>query len=129
MMQKFTATAERDGQWWVVQCVEHPEALSQVKRLDRAEEAQREAIAFVTGIPEDEISVAIHPVVDDDVWDRLTAAREHRETADHFSGLASDEIRKVVRTLVDDGYSLRDVGAIAGISYQRVGQLAAGSRD
>lgn len=55
----FSATAKRDGEWWVVQCVEHPEALSQVKHLDRAEEAQREAIAFVSGIPEDGISVAI----------------------------------------------------------------------
>lgn len=61
-MTEFTATARRDGKWWVVQCDQHPTAFSQVTRLDRAEEVHREAIAFVADIPIADVTVTVRPV-------------------------------------------------------------------
>jgi len=43
MTHDFTSTARKDGRWWVVQCDQYPGAISQVARLDQAQEHQREA--------------------------------------------------------------------------------------
>jgi len=64
MMQEFTSTARKDGRWWVVQCDQHPGAISQVARLDQAQEHQREAIAFVAGLPREVISVTVRTVTE-----------------------------------------------------------------
>jgi len=45
LTSNFTSTARKDGRWWVVQCDQHPGAISQVARLDQAQEHQREAAA------------------------------------------------------------------------------------
>lgn len=57
----YTAMARRSGQWWVIQCDQHPGALSQVARLDQAAEVHREAIALITGEPENGVEVAVRP--------------------------------------------------------------------
>lgn len=59
-MSAYTATAQRvEGGWWMVQCDQHPAALSQVRRLDHAADEHREAIAFVTGEPVAEVTVTV----------------------------------------------------------------------
>jgi predicted RNase H-like HicB family nuclease len=58
-MTRYTVTAERSGQWWALQCVEVPGAVSQVRRLDQAEDMMREAIAWVAGVPEDSIEIDV----------------------------------------------------------------------
>lgn len=55
-MSKYTVTAERSGQWWVLQAVEAPGAISQVARLDQADQI-KEAIAFVTRESEEDIEI------------------------------------------------------------------------
>jgi hypothetical protein len=52
---RYTATAHHVAGWWIVQCDQHPGALSQVRRLDQAADVHREAIAFVVGVPADEV--------------------------------------------------------------------------
>jgi hypothetical protein len=59
-MKFFNSTARKDGRWWVVQCVEEPGAISQVARLDQAEEHQREAISMVTGLDAASFHVSLH---------------------------------------------------------------------
>lgn len=60
-MTRYTVTAERTKHWWVLQAVEAPGAISQVKRLDRAD-VVKEAISIVTGEPEDQIEIDLRPV-------------------------------------------------------------------
>lgn len=60
-MLRYTATAQWDGYWWLVQCDQHPSALSQAKSLDRAADIHREAIAFVIDAPENTIEVTVTP--------------------------------------------------------------------
>lgn len=122
-MKEFTSTARKDGRWWVVQCDQVPEALSQVARLDQAAEHQREAIAFVLDLNEADVQVDVRPELDLGIVDLLHVARDHREKAEHWAQVASEEFRKVARELAGDGYSLRDIGTILGVSHQRADQL------
>jgi hypothetical protein len=61
IMVIYTVTAERSGDWWVLQADEAPGAISQVRSLDEIGEI-REAIAFVTGQPESEVEVRLAEV-------------------------------------------------------------------
>lgn len=120
---RFTSTAHRTGRWWVVQCDQHPGALSQVTRLDQAAEHQREAIAFVTELPEDAIEVTVRPVLQPEISETLQrAAALHQQAAD-VEREAAEQRRAAARKLRDEGLSLRDIAVIFGVSYQRVHQL------
>lgn len=55
----YTSRAHREGNWWIVQNDQFPGAISQVRRLDLAADAQREAIAFVAEVDQDEVVVVI----------------------------------------------------------------------
>jgi DNA-directed RNA polymerase sigma subunit (sigma70/sigma32) len=128
-MKEFTSTARKDGRWWVVQCDQVPEALSQVARLDQAAEHQREAIAFVTELDEADIHVEVRPVLDEHVVGLLEASRRHRDQADRLAHEAAEEIRAAATTLAYQDYTLRDIGTILGVSHQRAHQLVqTGSR-
>lgn len=122
-MNRYTSTARKDGRWWVVQCDQEPGALSQVVRLDQAAEHQREAIAFVTGLAQDEIEVAVVPVIDDEARRLLDQAHQDRAQAEELAEQASREIQQAARLMVQKGLSLRDVGSVLGVSHQRAHQL------
>lgn len=111
---------------WRVQCDEVPGAISEVRRLGLAEEAQREAIAFVEDADESEIG-ALHLIIDlpgslaDDVADL-------RSLSDQATQLRQAESLKragLARALLAQDLPMRDVGAILGISHQRVAQIVA----
>lgn len=125
-MREFTATARKDGRWWVVQCDQYPDALSQVARLGQAEAHQREAIAFVADLDEDEISVTVVPLLDVDVARGLDQVRKQRAEAERLQRNASERIVKLTKELLGRGLSMRDVGEVLGVSHQRVAQLAEG---
>ena len=44
VMQQFTSTARKDGRWWVVKCDQHPGAISQVARLDQAQDTSKKPL-------------------------------------------------------------------------------------
>ena len=123
-VSEYTATAQRvGGGWWMVQCDQHPGALSQVRRLDQAPDEHREAIAFVTGEPAEQVEVTIVPRLEPAVEDQLTAVQRLADTAARTATQAADQRAALARRLHDDGLTIRDIGQIMGVSYQRAGQL------
>ena len=104
----FTVTAERGrGPWWVTECAEVG-AVSQVRRLDQAADDIREAIAYLSGLPEDSFGIEVAPVLPDAFWEAMRGAEDQR----------------AARVLRDEGLTLRDVGHLMGVSHQRAAQLA-----
>jgi hypothetical protein len=57
-MTHYTITAERDGNWWSLQAKELPGAISQVRKIEDAA-VIKEALAFLSGEPEEEITISI----------------------------------------------------------------------
>lgn len=57
-LSEYTVIAERDGDWWSLQAKELPGAISQVRELGDYE-VIREAIAFISGEPESEVSLRL----------------------------------------------------------------------
>lgn len=119
----LTITAQRGLRHWVLQCVEHPGAISEVARLDQAEVAMREAIAFVAEIPGDSFELEVIPVVPESVAEHLAMADRLRQEASRANSAAALEVRTAARELQSAGLSMRDVGTVLGVSHQRVHQL------
>jgi len=127
-MTDYTSVATRIASGWRLQCREVPGAISSVRRLDQAEEAQREAIAFVADVEESSLG-EIHLVVELDP--RLSHQRDELSAiaaeASRLRGVESAMRAELVRDLLDRELPMRDVGRILGISHQRVAQIAKGS--
>jgi hypothetical protein len=54
----YTVMAERDGNWWSLQAKELPGAISQVRKIEDAVDI-KEAIAFLTGETESQITISV----------------------------------------------------------------------
>ena len=121
-MSRYTVTAERSGKWWALQTVEVPNALSQARRLDQAYEIT-EAIAWITGEPESEIEITVVPVLPDDARLHLDEATRLRTEAAMANAESARESRAAVRALRQAGLSVRDIGTVLGVSFQRAHQL------
>lgn len=119
----FTSTATREGSHWLVQCHQHPAVHSTVRLLSQAVEQQRLAIATFLGVPEAWITVDVKPVVPAVVEEHLARARKFRQEAAWANHAAAQESRAAARALTDAQLSLRDIGTILGVSFQRAHQL------
>ena len=119
----YTSKAHKEGRWWIVQNDQHPGAISQVTRLDLAVEAQREAIAFVSNVPASSVNVSVQVTISPTVDRELAEAAALRREAQQKEGRAASLRQAVAEKLEADGYTLREIGMILGVSYQRAHQL------
>lgn len=120
----FTVTAERGRDpWWVTECAEVG-AVSQVRRLDQAADDIREAIAYLSGLPEDSFDIEVAPVLPDAFWEAMRGAEDQRAAAAAANRAAAELNQRAARVLRDEGLTLRDVGHLMGVSHQRAAQLA-----
>lgn len=122
-MTEYTVTAERSGKWWVLQTEQAPGAVTQVPRLDQAHEII-EAIAFVTGEPEESVTIRVKPLMPEHVQHALDEAEKLRKASRAAQHAAAAETRRAARTLREELHlTVREVGAMLGVSYQRAHQL------
>ncbi len=123
MTHQFTSIARKDGRWWVVQCEQHPGAISQVARLDQAQEHQREAIAFVANLPQETIVVTVRAVLDPAITLEIEAADKLREEAESAAKLSATRRRHAALAMKAAGLTVRDIGTVLHVSHQRAHQL------
>jgi len=124
-MTKYSATVHRDGRWWMVR-IPALDGLTQARRLSEATEMAREYIAASQEVPLETVSVdlsfsPIESVADIDT--RITKITLDRKRAAKLEQEAIAETTKLVQELAAAEVPMRDIGAIVGISHQRVHQL------
>ena len=94
----YHVDAYQDGKWWSLQVREMPNAISQVKSLDLADEWIREAINIVSDEPEDSFDVEIIPVVGEALEAALAEAREFAAEQDTKpAGIQPEQVIKQIR--------------------------------
>ena len=100
--------------------------VSQVRRLDQAEDEMRAAITELTGQAPEAIVVTIHANIPADVSSSLHEIESLQSRADQLAQEASSKRRELARRLRDQEHrSIRDIGSIMKLSHQRVSQLMA----
>lgn len=125
-MNVYTVTAERGPSGvWVLECGELG-VVSQTRRLDRAADEVTEAIAFQSGRNLDEFEIEVVPVLPAEV----ETLRQRADDLDVKAKAASEEAAAarsaLARKMKDEGFTLREMGQVLGVSYQRASELAAG---
>lgn len=124
-MMEVTAKVSRDSRYWLVFVPEIGQ-YTQARTLREVEEMVVDLVAVwqdrdPATVTVTEVSVELPEGARTDL-ERAAELAESARTARAESAAAS---RRAVATMRERGWSLRDIGEAIGVSYQRVGQLAA----
>lgn len=121
-VRRVEVTAERGKAAWVLECVEAG-AVSQCRRLSQADTEMREAIAHQLDLPQDAFEIHLEVIVNQESRDLMAKANQLREEAKGAAAAAAATQRDAARALAAQHLSVRDIGAVMGLSYQRAQQL------
>jgi len=122
----YRALAERSGSWWAVRVAELPGVYTQTRRLDGVGGMARDAVALMLDSAPDAFDIAVEPVLEPETAALVERARASRIEADRATKAASEQLRLAVGRLAAAGLSVRDIGAILGLSHQRIAQVGGG---
>lgn len=124
-MNTYKVTAERGASGvWVLECKELG-VVSQTKRLDQAETEVVEALAYQSGLAPSDFHIKVVPVLPDDIETLRVHAEQTNEKAEAAMREAADAKRALARSMRDQGFTVREMGRVLGVSYQRAAALAA----
>ena len=120
MTTTIKAHAVRSGDWWAV-TFDGPTGTfhTQAKRLDLVEGMVRDLLAM-EGVNGFDVEV----VPDVPAAAVIAEARSAAAAAASAAAVAAGKSRAGVSRLRAEGYTVRDIGALMGVSAQRVSQLA-----
>jgi hypothetical protein len=115
--------AKREEGRWAVRVPELRGLFAEVQGLDSVEAAARRAIARLAEVDPAGIEVTVGVELGGDDATLVSRAVETREAAAAAAHAASEASRAAVRALAEAGLTVRDIGAVLGLSHQRICQL------
>lgn len=125
MTATYTVTAERGtGNVWALECADVG-AVSQTKRLDQAADEMREAIAYQAGISPEDMEIRVEVILPTDIAELKLQADQQRAEAEAAQQASQASSRNLASAMKAIGFTVRDMGHILGVSYQRAAKLAA----
>jgi len=119
----YTARCVREGGWWIVTIDELDGVFTHARRVDQVEGLARDAIALWLEAEPSSFDVVVDVEIFGQARSALDEAREARREAEHAKAQAALTTTTAVVELFRGGLPLRDVGALVGISHQRVAQI------
>lgn len=119
-MKTYSAVCRRVDNWWAISVPELKGVHTQARRLDQVAAMTQEAIALVLDIDPATVNVDVRP----ELPVTVTTALHARQTAREADEKAEQTTTIAVRALLHDGYTVRDAGALLGLSPQRISQIA-----
>jgi hypothetical protein len=119
----YTARCHHEGRWWVVEVPELGHT-TQARRLDKVEEMVRSLVQMFTDADPLSAAVTVDVVFpDDETRVEVELARDSRTRAAAAQHEATERLTQAARRLSEQGLSVRDIGTLLGLSYQRAQQL------
>ena len=121
-MTSYTVRVERGERYWLV-TIPEIQRTTQARTLREVEPMARDLIAVLEQVDPDSFDLhpdIMFPAAAQQHWSR---AMQLREEAACTQAQATGEARLAARALADLGLTVRDVGTVLGISYQRAAQL------
>lgn len=121
----YQGTAEYDGTWWVVHFTDLPDKGSvhtQGRTWAHAHEMALDAVALHLDVDPRDIEISL-TLADPVAQTLVENAEEGRRHVEYAKDVAASALERAVKALRPD-HTLRDIGAILGISHQYADQLA-----
>jgi len=123
----YNAIAEWDGFNWVAEIKGMPGAFTQAKRLDLLPGRLTEVVKLVTGKKVAERAIDLEVKCEGDGAEIANEVKGLREELQRIEDALRQKTPIAVRRLHDRGMTMRDIGNLTGVSYQRVSQLLGGA--
>lgn len=119
----YQVTVTRERGWWMI-AIPELDRLTQAKTLDKVDTMARDLIALWVDVPPDSFDIDVHIDIPDTFRRGLDRAKELRDEAEDLREKAASEARSVARSMANDlGMTVRDIGRVMHLSFQRVQQL------
>lgn len=129
MTKTYAATVTREGRWWMV-AIPDIDGLTQARRIDEAELMARELIAVSLDVALEEVAVTVtvESVGEVPVRSIVERIESDRRAAAELERGASRRAIELAKQLAAENVTVRDVGSILHVSYQRAHQLTTAHR-
>ena len=128
-MTTYRVTAQRSDGWWAFSIPEIPGAHGQAKRLDQVPAEALNVIALMLDLEDvGSIEVIVDIELDASLEPLVTQAHEARQRLDATQREAQESLRLAAIELHERGLSMRDIGSVLNLSFQRVHQILGASR-
>lgn len=124
VMVTYEVQVTRGERWWLIRVPAIRAAVSQARRLSDVEAMTRDLVSLMLEVPQDSFGLDVHVQLPGSVQAHLSAAERLRDEAESARALARAESQAAVRELADAGLTVRDIGEVLGVSFQRAAQLA-----
>jgi len=121
--QRYRVRYQRDEAGWWVAVAAEAAAQSQGRTLEQARERIREALSALLDVDPQTIEVTDEVRLAPTGRRALALAKRAVQKAADQAERAEQATREAVQALLGDGLSLRDAGALLGVSRQRVHQI------
>jgi predicted RNase H-like HicB family nuclease len=126
-MTTFTARATRDNdRYWLVHIPELGH-YTQARNVSEVETMARDLIATLRGLEPQDIDLAVDIRLPGSAQEHLARVEVLRAEEAEARRAAAVEARAAAAELKQAGLSLRDIGKLLGVSFQRASQLTADS--
>lgn len=120
----YTARVERGEQFWLV-TVSEIQRTTQARTLREVEPMVRDLIAVMEQVDPQSIELNCDIVFPSVAYQHWARAAKLREDSARAQAQAAEEARAAALELAKLGLTVRDVGALLGVSHQRAAQLIA----
>lgn len=123
----YTARATRDNdRFWLVHVPELGH-YTQARTVGEIEAMARDLVATLRGVDPDALDLQVDIQLPGSARERLDRVIRLREREAAAKREAAAETRAAATELKQAGLSLRDIGKLLGVSFQRAGQLTKGA--
>jgi predicted RNase H-like HicB family nuclease len=122
-MKTYTGLFHREGDSWVAEVREVPQAHTYGRTLARTQAYLREALALVLDVEENSFELHTQVHIDRKLDGLIDNANIERENANDVAERAKIATARAAVALVESGLSLRDAASALGLSFQRVNQI------
>ncbi len=124
---KYKVTLNREQGQWIGQSIDYPEAVDYAPTLRRLLAGMGDAIILAADLPDDaDVEIELVP---DDTLDRRLVQTMNLATCRSELAKAEEQLLENTATtaklLSHDGFTMRDIAALTGISAGRASQLIA----
>jgi DNA-directed RNA polymerase specialized sigma24 family protein len=124
----YEAVARREGGRWLITVPVLDGITTQTKRLDQVDEQVRSLISLWMDTPITEVHVNVSFQIDPMIASAVEDLVARREELAKLTERVSEEMRATALLMAHEGYTMRDIGAVLGTSYQRAQQLVSSAR-
>ena len=128
-MKTYTVTTERSGNWWAFSVPEIPGAHGQAKRLEQVRDEARDVISMMLDAEPDSFDLALSVRLDPRIEHALDEAKAARQELDGYQRVAQEKLRHAAEQIKEvGGLSIRDIGSLLDVSFQRISQILSDQR-